>query len=59
VEDPGRVGVREAVTDLRAGLDRGAVVELAGAEHLAEGPPRDELVGDVDVPGVAGERVGA
>ena len=49
----------EAVADLRAGLDRGAVVELTGAERLAERATRHELVRDVDVPGIAREGVGA
>src|SRR5207302_3437652 len=59
MQDPRRVRVREAVADLRARLDRGAVVELAGAHRLAEGLPRNELVGDVHVPRVARERVRA
>jgi hypothetical protein len=59
VEDAGRVRVRQAVADLRARLDRGAVVELAGAQGLPECASRHEFVGDVDVPRVTGERVGA
>ena len=59
VEDPGGVGVREPVADLRAGLDRRGVVQLSGAERLAERAARHELVGDVDVARVAAEGVRA
>ena len=55
VEDPGRMRVREAVADLRAGLDRRVVRQLPVAQRLAEGVAGDELVGDVDVARVAPE----
>ena len=56
---PARVRMREALADLCAGLDRVGVVELAGAQRLAERAARDELVGDVDVARIAGECVRA
>ena len=53
MEDPGRMCVRKAVADLRAGLDRVVVGQLPGAQRLAVRLARDELVRDVDVPRVA------
>ena len=58
VEDPGGMSVRQAVADLAARLERRRVVQLAGAECLPKRAPRHELVGDVDMPGVAPERIG-
>ena len=57
VDDAVRMGVREPIEDLRAGLEHGSVVERVLANRLAEGPARNVLVDDVYVPGVAGERV--
>src|SRR5205809_1402092 len=51
--------VRQAVADLAARLERRRVVQLSGAQSFPERAPRHELVGDVDVPGVAPERIGA
>jgi hypothetical protein len=51
--------VREPVADLGAGLNRARVVQLAGAQRLTKGLTRNELVRDVDVARVAGERVRA
>ena len=59
VQDPGRVRVGKPFADLRARLDRRGVVQVAGAQRLAERLARDVLVGDVDVPRVAREGVGA
>ena len=59
VEDSGRVGVGEAVADLRARLDRRLVRETAFAQRLAERAARHELVGDVDMARVAREAVRA
>ena len=59
MDDPDPVGVGERVEDLRCGLDGVAVAELAGAQRLAQRDPLDVLVGDVDVPAVAPEVVGA
>ena len=59
VQDPGRMCVREAVADLRAGLDRLVVRELPGAQRLAVRLAGDELVRDVDVARVAAEPVRA
>src|SRR5581483_8394864 len=59
VDDAARVRVRERLEELRGDLDRVPVVELAGAQRLAERPPRHVLVGDVDVARVASERVDA
>ena len=59
VDDSARVRVRKRLEHLRRGLDRRAIVELAGAEGLAHRLARHVLVGDVDVAGVALERVGA
>src|SRR5581483_6613464 len=59
VDDPVRVRVREALEDLRGRLDRLLVVEPALAERVAKGAAGEVLVGDVDVPLVAGERVRA
>ena len=59
VQDSGPVCMGEAVADLRAGLDRGAIVELTGAERLPERATRHEFVRDVDVAGIPRERVGA
>ena len=57
VEDPGRMGVGEPVAHLRARLDRRLVGQVAGAQSLAVGLSRHELVGDVDVTRVASEAV--
>ena len=54
-----RVSVREPVEDLRGRLDYIAVVERSGAHALAKGLAGDELVRDVNVPLVVGEREGA
>src|SRR6476646_11197696 len=51
--------VREAVADLRAGLDRLVARHLPGAQRLAVRLTGDELVRDVDVARVAAEPVGA
>ncbi len=59
VDDAAAVGVRERVEQLRGGLDRLAVAELAGGERLAEGAAGHVLVGDVDVAGVARKRIDA
>ena len=56
VDDPAAVRVRERVGDLAAHLERGAVVELSGAERLAHRASRHVLVGDVDVGRVTRER---
>ena len=56
VDDPAAMGVRERIRDLRRDLDRGAVVDLAGAQRLPQRAPRDVLVGDVDVRRVARQR---
>ena len=49
----------ESLADLCAGLDRGGVLQLAGAKSLTERLARDELVRDVHVSRVAGECIGA
>ena len=59
VEDPRAMRVREPFADLGAALDRSVVVQLPGAQRLAERASGDELVGDVDVARVAREGVGA
>ena len=59
VHDPAPVRVREALEDLRGELDRRGVVQLAHADQLAQGAAADVLVGDVHVPVVAAEVVGA
>ena len=59
MEDPGRMGMRKAVADLRAGLDRIVVGQLSRAQRLAVRLARDVLVRDVDVPRVAAESVRA
>ncbi len=59
VDDPAAVCVRERVQQLRGGLDRLGVPELAGGERLAEGAAGHVLVGDVDVARVASEGVDA
>ncbi len=56
VHDPACMRVRERLGDLGGHLDRGAVVELAGAHRLAQGAARDVLVGDVDVGRIARQR---
>ena len=58
MDDAARVRVREALENLRCRLDGGGVVELAALERVTERAPGNVLVGDVDVPLVAGERVG-
>ena len=57
MEDSRAVRVGEPLADLRPGLDRGGIVELAGPQRLAEGAARDVLVDDVDVPLVPRKRV--
>ena len=59
VDDPARVRVRERLEDLRAGLDRVGVVQLARSQRLAQRLSGDVLVGDVDVARVALEPVRA
>jgi hypothetical protein len=59
MDDPAAMGVRERVEHLRSGFDGSAVVELARRERLAERAAGDVLVGDVDMPRVARERVDA
>jgi hypothetical protein len=59
MNDPARVRVRECLEDLGARFDRSAVIELAAPERLAKGPPRDVLLGDVDVLGIPAEPVRA
>ena len=59
MQDSGGVGVGEAVAHLRAGVDRVVFRQLAGAQRVAVGAARDELVGDVDVSRVATEPVRA
>ena len=56
MHDPACVGVRERLGDLAGHLDRGAVVELAGAQRLAQRAAGDVLVGDVDVGRIARQR---
>ena len=51
-----RVCVAERLQHLHRGLDCGAIVDLAPPECLAERPPPDVLVRDVDVPVVPVER---
>ena len=51
--------MREPRTDLRTCLHCLGVLQLAGSQRLAEGPAGDVLVGDVDMPRVAREGVGA
>src|SRR5213079_3168031 len=59
VEDAGRVSVRERLADLRAGLDRVAILERAGPQRLPHGPAGNELVRDVHVPRIARKGVRA
>ena len=59
VDDPAPVRVRERVEQLRGDLDGAAVADLAGVHRLAQRAAGDVLVGDVDVPAVARERVDA
>ncbi len=59
MNDPAAVSVRQPVEDLRGGLDGASVAQLAGAHRLPERPAAHELVGDVDVPGIGAEAVGA
>jgi hypothetical protein len=59
MQDPGGVRVGEPVANLRTRLDRDGVGQLTGPYRLAEGAAGNELVRDVDVPGVARERVRA
>src|SRR5579872_995205 len=49
--------MRKRLADLCARLDCSCIVELAGAHRLAVGAAGHELVRDVHVPRVAGERV--
>ena len=56
VHDPAPVRMRERLRDLRGDLDRGCVVQLAGAHRLAHRAARHILVGDVDMRRVARER---
>ena len=53
---PLAVRVRQTVEHLRGRLDRIAIGERAGAHTLAHRLAGDELVGDVDVSVVVGER---
>ena len=53
---PLRVRVRRGLEHLCSRLDRAGVVELAGADRLAQRLSGDVLVGDVDVPLVAVDR---
>ena len=57
VNDPALVRVSEPLQDLRRGLDRALVVELAVVERVTQRAPGDVLVGDVHVPLVARERI--
>ena len=57
VDDSPAVRVRERLEHLRRDLDGAAIVELARGERLPHRPARDVLVGDVDVAGIARERV--
>ena len=59
VDDPAVVRVREPVENLRRGIDRRVVVELAAFERVAERAAWDVLVGDVHMALVAGECVRA
>src|SRR5262245_7678099 len=52
-----RVG--ERLTDLRADLERGLVVDHAFAERLPQCAPGHVFIGDVDVTRVTRERIGA
>ena len=54
-----RVSVRERLADLRGDLERNCVVDRSFPQGLPQRPAGYVLVGDVDVPGVARERVGA
>ena len=54
-----RVSVRERLADLRGDLERDYVVDRSFPQRLPQRPAGYVLVGDVDVPGVARERVGA
>src|SRR6266545_2682791 len=49
--------MREPLQDLGCRLDGVAIVQLAGPQGLAKRPPGHVLVGDVDMAGVARERV--
>ena len=59
MNDPVRVRVRKCIEHLRRGLDGRGVVELARAKRLAKRPPGHVLVGDVHVPRVPPEPIGA
>ena len=59
MDDAAAVRVREPVEDLRGGLDRLAVAQLAAAHRVAQRAAADVLVGDVDVAGVGAEAVRA
>ena len=59
VDDPAAVRMREPVEDLRRGLHRLPVAQLAAAHRLAQRAAADVLVRDVDVTGVGAEAVRA
>ena len=59
VDDAVRVSVREALEHLGGRLERAGVAELARPHRLAQRPAGNVLVDDVDVAGVARERVRA
>jgi hypothetical protein len=59
MDDPVRMRMAQALENLRADLDRARVGEIAAADAVTQRLARNVLVGDVDVPFVAVERVGA
>ena len=59
MEDARAMGVSEPLRDLGARLDSAGIVEVARAQRLAERSSRNELVRDVDVAVVPGERIRA
>ena len=57
MDDSPPMRVREPVEHLRGDLDCGGVVDVIGAEHLAQGAAADVFVRDVDMAAVAAEVV--
>ncbi len=57
MDDSPSVRMREGFEHLRRDLDGAAVVEVARGECVPHRSAGDVLVGDVDVAGIAGERV--
>src|SRR5436190_19772495 len=53
------MGVRERLANLRRNLEGRRVVDFALAQCLSQRPAGDVFVSDVDVAGVARERIGA